>query len=458
MKIAVLNGSPKGKTSVTMQYVHFIQKAFPQHELTIIDIAQRIKKIEKDEQTFQDIIEQIRSSDGVLWAFPLYILHVHGNYKRFIELVWEKSAEDVFKGRYAATLSTSIHYFDHTAHNYMQAICDDLDMKYVGAFSAEMRDLLQEENQVKLTTFADGFFRAIKKKTPTMRSYPPVISRDFEYVAGQVRNLVSPSEKKIVLVTDAQPHQTNLIRMIERFRVAFSQGINVINLYDVDIKGGCLGCLKCGYDNACAYAGKDGFIDFYDAELKTADIIIFAGAIQDRYLSSRWKTFFDRSFFNTHTPSLMEKQFGFIISGPLSQNANLCEILEAWVELQYSHLAGFVTDEYGDSVEIDGLLQSLAERVVWFAERDYVKPRTFLGIGGLKVFRDDIWGRLRTVFQADHKAYERLGIYDFPQRDIGTRVLNAVMSLLLRLPGFRKGFESQMKRGMIRQHQKVLNA
>jgi len=85
MKITVLNGSPKGKTSVTMQYVHFVQKAFPQHELNIINIAQRIRKIEKDEQTFQDIIEQIRSSDGVLWAFPLYILHVHAHYKRFIE-------------------------------------------------------------------------------------------------------------------------------------------------------------------------------------------------------------------------------------------------------------------------------------------------------------------------------------------------------------------------------------
>jgi len=30
VKIAVLNGSPKGKTSVTMQYVRYLQKEFPQ--------------------------------------------------------------------------------------------------------------------------------------------------------------------------------------------------------------------------------------------------------------------------------------------------------------------------------------------------------------------------------------------------------------------------------------------
>ena len=56
MKIIVLNGSPKGSISVTVQYVLFIQKKFPQHELKIINISQEIRKIEKDEKAFQGII------------------------------------------------------------------------------------------------------------------------------------------------------------------------------------------------------------------------------------------------------------------------------------------------------------------------------------------------------------------------------------------------------------------
>ncbi len=55
MKITVLNGSPKGLTSITMQYVQYIQKKFPQHEFKILNISQRIKKIEKDEMKFQDM-------------------------------------------------------------------------------------------------------------------------------------------------------------------------------------------------------------------------------------------------------------------------------------------------------------------------------------------------------------------------------------------------------------------
>lgn len=66
MKIAVLNGSPKGSTSVTMQYVNFIQKKFPQHELKILNISQRIKAIENDKEEFLKIIKEVKSSDGVL--------------------------------------------------------------------------------------------------------------------------------------------------------------------------------------------------------------------------------------------------------------------------------------------------------------------------------------------------------------------------------------------------------
>ena len=31
----------------------------------------------------------------------------------------------------------------------------------------------------------------------------------------------------------------------------------------------------CGFDNRCAYAGKDGFIDFYASTLKEADVLVF---------------------------------------------------------------------------------------------------------------------------------------------------------------------------------------
>ena len=133
MKIAVLNGSPKGEVSVTMQYVHFLEQRFPEAEFNFFDVALKIRKLEKDDKAFQEVIDGIAAADAVLWAFPLYFLVVCSQYKRFIELIFEKNAVSVFRGKPAASLSTSINFFDYTAHNYINAVCDDLDMNYFGA-------------------------------------------------------------------------------------------------------------------------------------------------------------------------------------------------------------------------------------------------------------------------------------------------------------------------------------
>jgi hypothetical protein len=268
---------------------------------------------------------------------------------------------------------------------------------------------------------------------------------------------VEGSGKKILLVVDSDNRQRNLNRMAEQFRKAFPFDIEMINLQQVDMKGGCLGCLQCGYDYTCAYTGKDEFIDFFNTKVKTADIVVFAGEVKDRYLSSRWKMFFDRSFFNTHTPHLVGKQIGFIVSGPLGQIPNLRQILEAYTELQRGNLVDIVTDEYEDSAVIDGLLQKLAADLVWFAERSYIQPRTFLGVGGMRIFRDDVWGRLRFPFRADHQFYKKHGIYDFPQKDYKGRIMSQILLLLSKIPTIRKEiYHKRMKEEMIKPLQKAL--
>ncbi len=126
MKIAVLSGSPKGDLSITLQYVKLIQKKIPEAE----------------------IIDHVRNSDGVLWTFPVYVFLVPSQYKRFIDLIWERGAQDAFQDKYTAVLTTSIHFYDHTAHNYMHAICDDLGMRFVESLSADIDDIFTKEVKV----------------------------------------------------------------------------------------------------------------------------------------------------------------------------------------------------------------------------------------------------------------------------------------------------------------------
>ena len=48
MKIAVINGSPKGKYSITLQTVLYLEKKYPQHEFSVLHAGQKIKALEKD--------------------------------------------------------------------------------------------------------------------------------------------------------------------------------------------------------------------------------------------------------------------------------------------------------------------------------------------------------------------------------------------------------------------------
>jgi len=457
MKISVLNGSPKGESSITLQYVNFIQKKFPQHEFKVFHIAKKIGKLEKDEKYFEAIIDEIRDSDGVLWAFGLWVLVVSAQYMRFIELISERSAKDAFKNKYTASLSTSIHYFDHIAHNYIRSVAEDLDMKYTDGLSLDLIDLRKEEERKNIIYFAEDFFNSMQHKYATSRLFEPLTYSKFDYQPSPAKNTVNPNDKKIIVLKDGSNDNSNLEKMVNRFVQSFNpeNNVEVVQLDDIDIKGGCLGCMRCGYDYNCQY--KDGFADFYNNQVRTSDIIIFAGSVKGRFLSSKWKTFYDRAFFWNHTPSLVGKQIGYIISGPLSQTPNLIQYLEASsFARQDSNHVDIITDESEDSLEIDNLLQNFAERLLRFSEQNYIKPKNFLGVGGHKIFRDDIWGRLRMIWQADHRYFKEHGKYDFPQKKYGIRIATAVMMLLTKIPKFRKKFYNKLRDMPIKRMQRLI--
>jgi multimeric flavodoxin WrbA len=449
MKIAVLNGSPKGQISVTIQYVHFLEQRFPEVEFKYFDVALKIKKLEKDDNDFQEIIAGIAAADAVLWAFPLYTLLVCSQYKRFIELIFERNAASVFRGKAAASLSTSINFFDYTAHNYINAVCDDLQMNYFGSYSAEMNDLLKSKERQRLKTFGELFIKAIKDGTPSIRNNKPLIALDVVFDAEAIKP-VEVEGKKVLIVVDDAAENSNILKMVERLRQTFSPAAELVQLKDIDIKGGCLGCVQCGFDNVCVYEGKDGFIDFYNKKIKTADILFFAGSTHDRYLSALWKCFFDRGFFNGHTPALQGKQVGFVISGPFNQIYNLREILKAYAEIQHCNLTGFVSDDMGSSAEINAALQTMALNSSLQSKCGYIQTPTFYQVAGTKLFRDVIWGRLRPVFQADHRYYKEHGMYNFPQKNYKWRIINSTLVLLTKIPAVRREFIKRIKTEMIK--------
>ena len=103
----------------------------------------------------------------------------------------------------------------------------------------------------------------------------------------------------------------------------------------------------------------------------------------------------------------------------------------------------------------DGL-EALCRTVSFRAGHELKFPATFLGVGGQKLFRDEMWGPLRAVFVADHKYYKQRGYYDFPQNDYKTRLFNFIFVPLLGVSFIRRWWQKNMKENMIRSYRQLL--
>nr|WP_319375753.1 NAD(P)H-dependent oxidoreductase [uncultured Methanoregula sp.] len=444
MKICVLNGSPKGQESITIQYVRFLEQAFPAHTFVIEDVGQKISAIENRKEEFKKVIQSVSTAEIILFATPVYYMLVPAQLKRFIELVFSRNAAGDFDGKYAAVLTTSIHFFDHTAHAYLTGISEDLGMQVLGSFSAKMNDLLEVQKQEELFRFARTIFEAAEKHPAIQRRSVPVPVNDVIYRSGEIPLPFDTGGKSVLILTDAAPG-SNLEKMVQRAAACCGRSASIVSLEESGMKGGCLGCCRCAFDNTCVY--EDGYAKFMKRVVDPADIIVFAASVKDRYFSAQFKQFFDRSFFRGHVPVFTGKQLAVLAQGPYTHASPLPEIMISYADLQGAGFAGMVSDEIPEMV--DERIDSLMETCINLANAGYVPPHQFPGIAGHKLLRDEIWGGMRAVFRADDRYFRAHGEYDFPQYRYAQRIRTTILSIAMSVPSIRKNAERTMKQHMI---------
>ena len=152
MKVLVLNGSPAGEDSITLFTVKYWEKLFPDAAFETLHVGQRIRQYEKD---FAPAREKLLWADLVLFCYPVYTFLVPAQLHRFVELMKESGVD--FSQKYATQLTTSKHFYDVTAHRFIQDNCDDMGFRYLRGLSADMEDLLTERGR----TEAEAFFRFV---------------------------------------------------------------------------------------------------------------------------------------------------------------------------------------------------------------------------------------------------------------------------------------------------------
>lgn len=452
MKLTVLSGSPKGEMSVSLQYLKFIAKNSSDTEFEVFHIGEKIKQIAENSSEFEKIMDSIEKSDGVIWVFPVYHFLVPSQLKQFIEIAAESKRASVFQGKYSTSIITSIHFYDNLAENYIHSVSEELGMMYLKGYLAEMTDLKKSEKQQDIIHFGNQFLSAVKSKKIVPRKFAQLNRDIIEYNPETVKEEVKDSKYKIVMITDSSDKTGNLAKMREQFIAGCKNSIEVINLDEVETKGGCTGCCRCGYSNNCIY--DDGLTEVIKSRLTEADGIVIASEIKSKYLGWKIKRMWDRSFVNGHTPFIKGKKIIYIISGELSTNSVLQQEIEARAGVGQNIVVDIISDELMGNEELTAHIKQCAEELISAVKEDRKFANNFHTVAGHKIFRDFIY-LMKFVFRADHIYYKKNGLYDFSQKQIGMRILNFILLPLLKSEKIRAGFQKNMRSAMSQELRKI---
>lgn len=477
MKVCVINGSPKGKYSVTLQTVRYIQALFSDWEWVQIDAGQRIRAYEKD---FSGALEEIRGADVILFSYPVYTFLAPWQLHRFIELLKEQNLD--LSGKFATQITTSKHFYDVTAHRYIEQNCQDLGWKYIRGLSADMEDLLKKEGQKAAADFwkyvrfciENDLYelpeRIAKENVPeriAAENAPEPVAAERvstevseRLSAGQSREADAPTrerapllkekrtDKKVLLLTNAQKEDVQLQALTEAFQRIFPWRMETVNIAEYPFAGGCLGCLKCAADGTCVY--KDGFADFLREKIQTADGVVYAYTVKDHSMGASFKIYDDRQFCNGHRTMTMGMPVGYLVNGVLTGEDNLRTLMQARAEVGHNYLAGIAQSE--------AEMKMMSQKLGYILENGYVLPQNFYGVGGMKIFRDLIYV-MRGMMKADHNFYKKQGFYrDMPHKKKGTMIFMGLAGAMMSNPKISKKMGNQMNEGMILPYQKIIDA
>ena len=401
MHILILNGSPKGQYSVTLQTINYLECLHPQHNFEMLHVGQRIKALEKD---FAPALTAIEKADLILFSYPVYTFIAPYQLHCFMELL--KASGVSLKGHFVSQITTSKHFYDVTAHRYIQDNCQDLGMKFIRGLSADMDDLLTKKGQKE----AKEFFQYVCWCVENNHFEPlPAALETPKHVSVEVPAKAQGSKDgDVVIVTDCEAENTQLQNMIARFQAVLPRKTRVVNIREYPFKGGCLGCFNCAVSGKCIY--NDGFDEFLRNEIQKTQAIVYAFSIKDHSMGAAFKQYDDRQFCNGHRTVTMGMPMGYLVSGSYSQEYNLQMIIEGRAQ-----------------------------------------------VGGMKIFRDLIW-LMQGMMKADHKFYKAHGQYDFPQKKRGTMIKMYLVGALISNPKIKAKMGNAMNEGMIAPYKKLLDS
>ena len=450
LNVLVINGSPKGKHSVTLQWVNYLQKYSKDDVFEILHVGKYVRKYEQHDELLS-VVSKIENSDLVLFAYPIYSSVAPYQLHQFTDSL-KQIAPQGFPNKLATQITTSKHFYDFTGHKYIEQNCYDLGMKTLSGLSADMEDLLSSAGREQL----HAFWRYVQyaKEADLFESKAP-LHDDLSYQYKSQLKLTDKTKMfDTLIITNHDETEVGVANMIADFKAVYPYETRVLNIRDFKFSGGCLGCLNCASNGQCIY--KDNFETLLRENIQIADSIIYAASIKNHYFGTDFKCFIDRQFCEGHRTVTMGMPVGYMLSGQYSKEHNLINIIEGRSEVSHHFMLGVVSDESHDETVIAKQIQTLAQKTAYALENKLTLPQNFLGVGGAKIFRDLIY-LTGGLMREDHKFYKKHGFYDYPQKQLAKKIQMNAIGYLLSKPTIKKKIAPNLSEVMLQPYQKVID-
>ena len=448
MKVLVLNGSPKGEYSVTLQYAKYLEKISARDHLDngfdfdYINVGKNVYSYSNLDK-LQAVLDKIAESDMLIFAYPVYTFLAPSQLHKFFEILDSNGVK--LTDKYVVQLTTSKRFYDVTAHQAVKDVVQHLDGKYVDGYSADMDDLLNDGLRAHFKNWWDYVIYRVNNDVYEKSALAETTHNTYLPTAEPV---AKRDGKKIIVVTD-NTDNNSLTGMITDFVNLCPYNVEVIDLKSQGPKSGCRGCLKCAQTGVCVI--KDGFSDLLNDKINKADAVVMAFETVMHTISSTFKAYYDRQFVNGHRPVTAGQPTAYLVSGNYDGESNLKTYVEAKSAVGGNLNCGVVSDQNATVKDIENMVAKLT-----YALGNKVTPhKNFYEVGGMRIFRDMIW-IMRGIMKLDYDYYKKHDMLDFPQKKRGTMIAMKLVGKLMRSKAINKKMPNMMEEGMLMPYKKIL--
>ena len=176
-RVLIASGSPKGEYSLTLQHTRYMLGQEDGVEWRVAHIGEALSPLEYDRTWLEGVIEDIAWCDAIVWTTPVYTMLVPWQLIRLLNLVRDAGRNGVFAGKYATSMLTTFHYYDHLAEEWLRSMSEDLGMFFIEGRTADNTDMLKAEHRASMRFFMHEFLEACRKKAPVQRKSAPLSGR-----------------------------------------------------------------------------------------------------------------------------------------------------------------------------------------------------------------------------------------------------------------------------------------